>query len=66
MYASMLRTATEPCLDKFNAFNHRHLELLEDMLRSGEATMFRPARDLDSTSLRVQNVVFHLYAGRFK
>ncbi|KAH6894059.1 hypothetical protein B0T10DRAFT_237003 [Thelonectria olida] len=54
------------CLDKFNSFNHRHLELLEEMLRTGEAKIYKPKAKLDSTMLRIQNVVFHLFGGRFK
>jgi hypothetical protein len=56
----------EGCLDKFNSFNHKHLELLEEMLRTGEAKVYKPKAKLDSTILRIQNVVFHLFGGRFK
>ena len=56
----------EPFLNQAAHFTDRHFQFLRQYL-SGEAsnTIYKPEELLDSTRLRIPNIVFELYAGQF-
>ncbi|KAI5464474.1 hypothetical protein BGZ63DRAFT_401422 [Mariannaea sp. PMI_226] len=55
----------KPWLDRFASFTMRHFDFLEVILRKGEAATYKPKLQFDSGCLRIQHVIYNLFAGRF-
>lgn len=55
----------EKTLLKIASFTTRHFRFLDEHLRGGAHGIYRPTASLKSTCLRVPNLVYILFAGRF-
>ncbi|KAM0438782.1 hypothetical protein ACHAPT_001541 [Fusarium lateritium] len=52
-------------LNTIASFTERHIDYLIEHLESDARRIYKPTRALDSTCLRIPNIVYVLFAGRF-
>ncbi|CAM1508775.1 Fc.00g056230.m01.CDS01 [Cosmosporella sp. VM-42] len=52
-------------LNTISGFTERHIDILIERLKGDTNEIFKPENPLDSTCLRIPNVIYVLFAGRF-